>query len=89
MKIKVNRELKTPLYLQIAGQIKEQIIKGQLTNGYVLPSERVMAKNLMVHRNTVIKAYNELRDEELVRSYQGVGYLVSYGKRQSGKRQKK
>lgn len=89
MKLSVNRDLKTPLYLQIASQIKEQVLTGQIADGYALPSERVMAKTLNVHRNTVVKAYNELRDQELLRSYQGIGYRISYKKEQPKKRPKK
>ena len=33
---------------------------------------------LGVHRNTIIKAYSHLRDQELIDSLQGVGYRVTY-----------
>lgn len=79
MNITVNRNEKVPLYMQISGQIKRMIFKGTLVNGSRLPSERCLAENLSVHRNTVIRAYNELKDEGLVTSYQGQGYLVNYG----------
>ena len=67
MKLRVDKNLKTPVYLQISSQIKEKIIRGDLADGYALPSERVMAKTLAVHRNTVVKAYNELRADGLVK----------------------
>jgi 2-aminoadipate transaminase len=44
-----------------------------------LPSERELATFIGVHRNTVTKAYNELKSEGLVGSAQGVGYRVQYG----------
>lgn len=78
MKLAVNKELKTPVYLQIVSQIKEQIVKGDLVDGYALPSERVLAKHLSVHRNTVVRAYNELKADGLITSYQGIGYRVLY-----------
>ncbi|MGN0659478.1 MAG: PLP-dependent aminotransferase family protein [Emergencia sp.] len=78
MRISINKELRTPLYWQIADQIKAMILGGQLTNGAVLPSERSLAALLGVHRNTVIKAYGLLKDMELVDSVQGVGYRVTY-----------
>ena len=31
-----------------------------------------------MHRNTIIKAYSHLRDQELIDSLQGVGYRVTY-----------
>ncbi|NLD18668.1 MAG: PLP-dependent aminotransferase family protein [Clostridiales bacterium] len=79
MKIVINKNDKTPLYLQIYGQVKDMIFKGTLVDGYPLPSERGLAKDLGIHRNTVIRAYSELRDEGLISSHQGISYRVSYG----------
>lgn len=76
MNIKINPEAKIPIYLQIANQLKLQILSGELVGGSTLPSERAMAQLLAVHRNTVSKAYSELKAEELVESQQGVGYIV-------------
>ncbi|MEG0829834.1 MAG: PLP-dependent aminotransferase family protein [Anaerovoracaceae bacterium] len=78
MKTWINKGLKTPLYLQLFSQIKEKIISGDLLDGYALPSERTLAKELGIHRNTVVKAYNELKMEELITAYQGIGYRVTY-----------
>jgi len=66
-----------PLYWQISDQIKEMILSGNLTDGVILPSERVLAERLDVHRNTVIKAYGCLKDNELIDSVEGVGYRVT------------
>lgn len=79
MRIVVDKENRIPYYWQIADQIKEQILCGLLTDGAILPSERVLAKGADVHRNTVIKAYGLLKDEELIESVHGVGYRVTYG----------
>ncbi|HYE68697.1 MAG TPA: GntR family transcriptional regulator, partial [Anaerovoracaceae bacterium] len=78
MDIIINHHTQTPIYLQIVNQLKEMIIKGEITDGFVLPSERTMAKNLNVHRNTIIKAYTELKAEDFLASSQGKGYMVSY-----------
>ena len=78
MRININRNEKTPLYLQISEQIKNMIYEGSLADGHTLPSERKLAKELNIHRNTVIRAYSDLKDEGLISSYQGVGYSVSY-----------
>lgn len=79
MKVRIDKESKTPIYLQIAGQLKRGILSGELNRGSTLPSERAMASILGVHRNTVVKAYNELKAEELIESKQGVGYMVAVG----------
>ncbi|MBR0599698.1 PLP-dependent aminotransferase family protein [Sinanaerobacter chloroacetimidivorans] len=78
MDIMINHHTQTPIYLQIANQIKEMILKGELTDGFVLPSERTMAQMIGVHRNTIIKAYHELKAEDFLASVQGKGYSVSY-----------
>ena len=77
MKIKIDKKQTIPVYLQIAGQIKEQIFDGAISDGYALPSERSLAAELGVHRNTVTKAYHELKAEGLVFSNQGKGYRVA------------
>ena len=63
--------------MQIATQMKQQILSGEIVSGSTLPSERSMAQRLGVHRNTVVKAYAELKAEELIESRQGVGYVVT------------
>ena len=80
MKIEIKRNDKTPVYMQIAGQIKSMLHTGQITDGYMLPSERTLAKELGVHRNTVTRAYGELKSEGLLDSSQGSCYRVRFGR---------
>lgn len=77
MNIRIDKLSKVPVYLQIADQIKSQIISGALPRGSALPSERALALLLEVHRNTVVKAYSELKSDAWIESRQGVGYLVA------------
>ena len=79
MNIIVDKNSKEPMYWQIFNQLKNKIIEGSIQDGAALPSERLMAEKLGVHRNTVIRAYGELKAEQLVTSKQGIGYRVSYG----------
>ena len=60
MKIDLIRNSRTPLFIQIKNQIRSRIIAKTLPEGYRLPSERVLAEQLDVHRNTIIKAYKAL-----------------------------
>ena len=78
MNIFINHHSNTPIYMQIVNQIKEMILKGEITDGFLLPSERNMAKLLNVHRNTVVRAYMELKAEALLNSSRGKGYTVSF-----------
>lgn len=78
MRIEINKKRKIPLYIQIAGQIKRKIISGELVYGSMLPSERGLAGELGVHRNTVIRAYTELRSMNLIKAEKGKGYIVKF-----------
>ncbi len=53
----------TPPYEQIRGQISALIAAGQLHPGASLPSVRQLARDLGVAPNTVMRAYNKLKDE--------------------------
>ena len=79
MNITIDKKSKTPIYVQIVNQIKGEIKRGEINYGATLPSERALSKILNVHRNTIIRAYNELKAEEYVESQQGIGYSVSFG----------
>ncbi len=78
MNITINHRSQTPIYRQIKNQVKEMILKGELEDGSSLPSERVMARIVDVHRNTIIKAYNDLKADGLISASQGKGYRVTY-----------
>ena len=68
MEISLNRDSTTPLYQQLRNQIRDQIISGELTDGFKLPSERQLVERLEIHRNTVKKAYEQLMEEGLIYS---------------------
>src|SRR5947208_2389775 len=57
-----------PLFLQIARAISEEIRRGRLRPGALLPGTRALAQTLSVHRNTVVAAYAELRAEGWIES---------------------
>ena len=76
MDVKLDKQSKIPVYLQIVDQLRAQIMCGALPSGSVLPSERGLAQMLEVHRNTVVKAYGELKSDAWIESRQGIGYVV-------------
>lgn len=76
MDFKPDKNSRIPIYLQVADHIRAQIMRGELPSGSVLPSERSLAQMLEIHRNTVVKAYSELKSDAWVESRQGVGYVV-------------
>jgi DNA-binding GntR family transcriptional regulator len=65
-----------PKYLQIAGYIRDQIVRGDLKPGDEVPSERALALEWKVARPTATKALESLRVQGLVESRQGAGTYV-------------
>ncbi len=77
MKLIINHSSVQPIYEQISGQIKDLIIHGELTEGVVLPSVRVLARELRVSALTVKKSYDTLEQEGFVTTVHGKGSFVS------------
>jgi DNA-binding transcriptional MocR family regulator len=76
MMLRLDRDSRTPLYLQIRNQLREMILDGTLSEGSRLPPERKMAAALGVNRNTVVNAYRELAADGLVEAHVGRGTTV-------------
>ncbi|PJM76900.1 PLP-dependent aminotransferase family protein [Bifidobacterium felsineum] len=76
MQLQLNRRSGVPLYRQLAGELREQIVSGTLAEGYRLPPERELAARLEVNRTTVLQAYQQLKDEALIASKVGKGTFV-------------
>ena len=66
-----------PIYEQIKGQIKEQILSGSLAPNSMLPSIRTLAKELKVGIITAKRAYDELTLEGFTYAVQGKGVFVA------------
>ena len=87
MNIHIDRQMSTPVYMQIKNIIKKQILSGEMVSGFKLPPERELAKETGVHRNTVIRAYEELIKEELITSSVSPrGYFVTYSQQKEYKK---
>jgi len=85
VRITIDRDSSIPIYSQIEAEIKKNILNNVLVYGTRLPSERQQAANLGVHRNTVIRAYKNLADQQFISSdFEGrKGYFVIFGGRES------
>lgn len=77
MNWKPNRESQIPIYKQIAQYLEQRISNGEYPAGTTLPSERLLSKELVVNRSTVVAAYEELRASGIVESLKGKGTIVS------------
>ncbi len=67
----------TPIYVQLVRQIKQSIATGRLQPGDELPPVRVLAQQLLINPNTVVKAYRELELAGLIEKRRGAGTYVS------------
>ncbi|WP_196812063.1 GntR family transcriptional regulator [Nocardia sp. CNY236] len=65
-----------PKYLQIAGYLRDQIVRGDLAPGGEVPSVRELAAQWSVARPTASKALEALRQQGLVESRRGSGTYV-------------
>jgi len=79
MQVRVEPSSRTPLYRQIADQIRGALARAELGPGDRLPVARDLAAALDVNLQTVLRAYAELRDEGLVevRRRRGVTVVAS------------
>lgn len=68
-----------PIYRQIMQQLRAAIASRRLEPGAQLPSQRELATRLVISPLTVMKAYNELEREGLIRTARGRGSFVSKG----------
>jgi GntR family transcriptional regulator len=68
-----------PIYRQLRDQVVEMILDGVLKAGDALPSVRHVAAEYRVNPLTVLKAYQQLVDENLVETRRGRGMFVSAG----------
>ena len=67
----------TPIYEQIAGQIRREIVSGKLAAGDALPSIRALARDLKVSVITTKRAYDELEDAGFLRTVGGKGCFLA------------
>lgn len=86
MQVEIDRKSGIPIYLQLRKHIEYLISTGFWERGRQLPTERALAEELGISRNTVSVAYRELEAEGLLASYQGKGTFVAG--RDSAKRQR-
>ena len=68
-----------PIYVQIVAQVRHAVEVGGLRPGEKLPTVRLLAEELQIAPNTIVRAYNELQREGLVESKPGVGTIVAEG----------
>lgn len=71
-----------PIYRQLRDRVIAMILDSVLAEGDPLPSVRTVAADYRVNPLTVLKAYQQLADEQIVEKRRGVGMFVKAGVRQ-------
>lgn len=74
--MKNNRLTHTRLYEQMAQNIREQIVRGELSAGDKLPNERLLAEQFGVSRTVVRETIKTLKQEGLIEVRPGLGTFV-------------
>ncbi len=72
-------EAETPIYLQLAAQISEGILRGDYPEGTAVPSTNELASFYRINPATAGKAVNALVDDGLLRKVRGLGMYVTEG----------
>jgi molybdate-binding protein/DNA-binding transcriptional regulator YhcF (GntR family) len=84
--IKLDYHSATPIYQQIAEQLRQLIATEQIKPGDRLPSIRQLSQFLNINPNTVARAYLELEQEQVIISRRGGGTNVKPQENTSGLR---
>ena len=75
--IQLDRSGKTPLYVQLYDALREAVLCGQLTEGYLLPPVRRLAEQTGINAGTVVSAYRLLEKNGYIRAKRGSGFFVT------------
>ena len=75
--VKVDLADGTPLYQQVAAEVRRAISEGEAKPGERMPLAKDLAKVLGVNTNTVLRALHELRDEGMLEFRRGRGITVA------------
>ena len=76
---KLNPSDKTPKYKQIINSVMADIERNVLKKNEQLPSISELSEEYYIARDTVEKAYRELRERGFITSVQGKGYYINSG----------
>ncbi|HWQ90070.1 MAG TPA: GntR family transcriptional regulator, partial [Clostridia bacterium] len=71
----------TPIYRQIADQVRLGVATGKLGVGDSLPSVRNLAEELVVNPNTVARAYTDLARDGMLETRAGLGMFIARKRR--------
>ncbi len=77
IEIRIDQESRIPKYRQIVNSIITDIERGALLVGQRVPSINEISEEYYLSRDTVEKAYNVLKEKQIIVSAKGKGYYVA------------
>lgn len=77
IEIKINESSRIPKYKQIVDSIINDISKGKLKIGEKIPSINELSESCYLSRDTVEKAYKQLKEQKIIISVKGKGYYTA------------
>lgn len=84
--IQLDRNSKTPIYLQLTQQLINAIQRGYLVAGTKIPGSRTLSELLKLHRKTVIAAYEDLHHQGWIAIFPNKGAYVMDNKTRTSER---
>jgi GntR family transcriptional regulator len=89
MNIAIDVSNGVPIYRQVANQIRYMIASKIMLPDEELPPIRVLAQQLRVTPNTIVKAYDELESSGVISKRRGAGCFVSGGPSKLAEKEKR
>jgi len=77
MNIIISNSSDKPIYEQITSQIKNMVLSGELKEGDMLPSIRLLARELRISVITTKRAYEDLERDGFIETVAGKGSFVA------------
>ncbi len=65
------------IFLQLADNLCNEIIRGVLPVGERIPSVRQLAADFEVNQNTVLRTYGVLEEHGIIENRRGIGFFVT------------
>lgn len=75
--VKIDENSRIPKYKQIVDAIIQNISTGKLEMGEKIPSINMFSEEFLLSRDTVEKAYNILKERQIIISIRGKGYYIT------------
>jgi GntR family transcriptional regulator len=77
MLFQIDAASRSPIYRQLAQQIREAVARGCLAPESRLPSVRDLSRQLVINPNTVARVYTELERDGVLNTRPGLGVFVA------------